>query len=402
MTTINDQFARRNVTILVIMQAVLGSQMPMIFIVAGLAGQKLASNICWATLPISVIVFSSMTTAPWLGPLMQKYGRRTGFLVGTLGGGIGAIVSAYGLYLGSFYVFLVGSYFAGVYMSAQAFFRFAATDMASDTFRPKAISYVMAGGLVSAILGPQLEKITSDATVIPFMGVYLGVLAINVFGSGLLLFLKRAPYTPEVRTEDSGRSFWELLKTPRIAVAIICAMVSYSLMNLLMTSTPLAVVDGGYSQDTAADIVSAHVLAMFIPSFFTGHLIARFGVERIMALGLVILTGAAVVGLSGFAIGNFYGALILLGIGWNFGFIGATSMLAGGHSVGERGRVQGMNDFMVFGLVTVASISSGTLMNCTGGSAAEGWTAVNLATLPFLALGFGALIWLALRGLRAT
>ena len=179
-------------------------------------------------------------------------------------------------------------------------------------------------------------------------------------------------------------------------------MVSYALMNLIMTSTPLAVVGCGYDKGMAADVVSAHVIAMFLPSFFTGHLIARFGVERIVAIGLVILGGAGLTGLAGVDATNFFGALILLGIGWNFGFIGATTMLANAHRPEERGRVQGMNDALVFGCVTVASLASGGLMNCSGGTAAEGWAAVNMAMVPFLVLAGGALIWLAMRPRQAA
>jgi MFS family permease len=174
-------------------------------------------------------------------------------------------------------------------------------------------------------------------------------------------------------------------------------MVSYALMNLVMTSTPLAVVGCGFDAGNAADVVTSHVLAMYVPSFFTGHLIARFGVEKIMAAGLLILAAAGGVALHGVELGNFFVALILLGIGWNFGFIGATTMLAGAHAPHERGRMQGLNDLLVFGGVTFASLASGGLMNCSGGSAVEGWTAVNLAMAPFLVLAGGALIWLALR-----
>jgi MFS family permease len=189
----------------------------------------------------------------------------------------------------------------------------------------------------------------------------------------------------------------ELLRTPRVAVAMICALVSYALMNLVMTSTPLAVVGCGYETNDAADVVMAHVLAMFVPSFFTGHMIARFGVEKVVGLGLLILTGAGAVALSGVELEQFFIALILLGVGWNFGFIGATSMLAGAHTVEERGRVQGLNDLIVFGGVTLASLASGGLMNCSGGTVQEGWNAVNMAMAPFIMLAGGALIWLTLR-----
>ncbi len=392
-----DAKARRNVVILLMSQAFLGSQMPMIFTIGGLAGQSLASNVCFATLPISLIVLGSMLSATPLSALMQRYGRRAGFFAGALGGSIGAAIGAVGLIQANFTLFLIGSLFTGIYMSAQGFYRFAAVDTASAEFRPKAISYVMAGGLVSAVLGPQLVKVSADAMVVPFLGTYLLVIGINLVGS--LLFLALDIPKPPAPAADAprGRTRWELLTTPRIAVAIICAMVSYSLMNLVMTSTPLAVVGCGFDKNDAADVVTAHVLAMFAPSFVTGHLIARFGVERIVSLGLVILAAAGGVALMGVELENFFVALVLLGIGWNFGFIGATNMLAAAHAPEERGRVQGMNDMIVFGCVTLASLSSGGLMNCSGGTAVEGWTAVNLAMAPFLVLAGGALIWLTLR-----
>ena len=396
MTYTDDTRAKRNVAVLVMAQAILGAQMPMIFVIGGLAGGQLASNVCLATLPISFIVFGSMTTAPWLSPLMQRNGRRFGFFIGAFAGAVGAAVSAYGLYTSSFLLLLAGSYLTGIYMSAQGFYRFAATDTASEAFRPKAISYVMAGGLLSAIVGPQLNKLVQDAFVVPFLGTYLAVVALNLVGMLLFLWLdlpKGSNAEPQVIVKAS-RSRRELLRDPRIVVAVICAMVSYSLMNLVMTSTPLAVVGCGFTKNNANDIVSAHVLAMFAPSFFTGHLIARFGVERIMSLGLVILGAAGLVALSGVALPNFFVALILLGFGWNFGFIGATTMLAGSHRPEERGVVQGMNDMIVFGMVTVASLASGGLMNCSGGTAIEGWNAVNLAMIPFLVLAGGSLIWL--------
>ncbi|MCE8511613.1 MFS transporter [Ruegeria pomeroyi] len=393
----NDSRAKRNVAVLVAAQAILGAQMPMIFTIGGLAGQSLASNVCLATLPISLIVLGSMLSATPISAIMQKWGRRAGFLLGALAGALGGAVGAYGLYLSSFPVFLAGSLLTGVYMSAHGFYRFAAADTASDAFRPKAISYVMAGGLAAAIIGPQLVKATSDAYVIPFLGTYYAVIGVNLLGALLFFFLDIPRPTPPAADSPRGRSRMELLKTPRIAVAVICAMVSYALMNLVMTSTPLAVVGCGYDQGDAADVVTSHVLAMYVPSFFTGHLIARFGVEKVVAAGLVVLAAAGVVALQGVDLNNFFIALILLGLGWNFGFIGATTMLAGAHEPHERGRMQGLNDLLVFGGVTMASLASGGLMNCSGGSPVEGWTAVNLAMVPFLTLAGGALIWLMLR-----
>ncbi len=397
MTDSTDRLARRNVLVLVASQAILGAQLPMIFTIAGLAGQSLAANACWATLPISLMVIGSMLTATPLSAFMSRYGRRAGFVLGTFGGALGAAIGAYGLYTSSFLAFLIGALFSGVYMSAQGFYRFAAADTASDAFRPKAISWVMAGGLLSAVVGPQLVKLTAGAFVIPFLGTYLAVIALNFLGVFLFAWLNIPKPKPPTAGDAQGRSRMELIRTPRIAVAVIVATVSYALMNLVMTSSPLAVVGCGFETKDAANVVTAHVLAMYAPSFFTGHVIARFGVEKVMATGLVILAGAGAVAMSGFELTNFFGALILLGVGWNFGFIGATTMLTSAHAPSERGRMQGMNDFIVFGGVTLASFSSGGLMNCSGGTVHAGWQAVNMAMLPFLVLAGGALIWLALR-----
>jgi MFS family permease len=379
----------------------MGAQIPLVFVVAGLAGQQLSPYACLATLPVSMVVLGSMTTAPWLSNVMQTYGRRVGFVIGTLGGMTGAGIAALGLTLDSFLVFLFGSYLTGIYMSANGFYRFAAADTASESFRPKAISYVMAGGLASAIIGPQLVSFITatdpDQTAMRFFNVYVAAALLNAVGL-VLFFALKIPKPPKPATDaETGRSHAELLRDPTIAVAIICGMVTYSLMNLVMTSTPLAVVGCGYSTADASNVVTSHVLAMFAPSFFTGHVIARFGAKKVVASGLVILGFAGVVALTGVELLNFYAALMLLGIGWNFGFIGATVMLASAHSPQERGRVQGMNDAIVFGCVMLASLASGGLMNCTGGDVVEGWSAVSMAMVPFLALAGGALVWLMRR-----
>lgn len=399
----DDRRARRNLAVLAVAQVVLGSQLPVNFILGGLAGQVLAPNRCLATLPITVIVLGTMLSAPLIADLMQRRGRRTGFLLGAAGGGIGAAVCGLALLWGSFGLFLAGSLLSGLYMSAQGFYRFAVADGASAAFRPRAISWVMAAGLVSAILGPQLVKLTADALApVPFAGAYLAVAVLNLVGAPVFAFLDSPRPRPATESDGIVRRRRDLLRDPRIAVAMVCAMVSYALMNLVMTATPLAVVGCGFATAQAADVVSGHVLAMFAPSFVTGHLIARYGASRVIAAGLVALAAAGGVGLSGVSLAHFTVALILLGAGWNFAFIGATTMLTAAHTPAERGRVQGMNDFAVFGLVCIGSLASGGLMNCTGGDAVAGWTAVNLAMAPFLAAAGAALIWLALRGRPLT
>ena len=270
MTSITDTRARRNVFVLVAAQAVLGAQMPMIFTIAGLAGKQLAPNACLATLPISAMVIGSMLTATPISAFMAKFGRRAGFVVGAAGGATGAAISAIGLSLSSFPLFVLGALLSGIYMSAQGFYRFAATDTASDAFRPKAISWVMAGGLLSAVFGPELVKLTAQSMAVTFLGTYITAIALNVVGVFLFVLLDIPKPAPRVAGASQGRSRMELLRTPRIAVAVIVATVCYALMNLVMTSSPLAVVGCGYHTSDAANVVTAHVLAMFVPSFFTG------------------------------------------------------------------------------------------------------------------------------------
>ncbi|AUH63412.1 MFS transporter [Paracoccus zhejiangensis] len=390
--------AHRNVAVLVAAQAVLGAQLPVNFIIGGLAGQMLAPNPCIATLPISMIILGSALTARPLAGFMQRHGRRAGFILAVVAGAIGAMIQATGLWLGSFWIFMSGAVLTGVYMSAQGFYRFAATDTASPAFAPRAISWVMAGGLAGAIIGPALVRATNDLTAVPFLASYAAVVGLNLLGPILFSFLDIPRPPAPAADAPQGRPLGEILRSPVVVVSMICAMVAYALMNLVMTSTPLAVVGCGFQPSNAADIVSAHVLAMYAPSFFTGTLINRFGAPRIVAIGLAILAAAGIVGISGVQLTHFFGTLILLGIGWNFGYIGATAMLTAAHSPAERGRVQGVNDFFVMGGVFLASLSSGGLMNCSGGSPEAGWAAVNLAMIPFLALAGAALIWLARRG----
>ena len=391
--------AWRNVIVLVMAQAIMGAQMPMIFTIGGLAGLMLSPNPCFATLPVSMIVLGSALSARPLSGFMQRHGRRAGFQIAALAGMAGAGIAALALYQGSFTLYLLGSLLTGIYMSAQGFYRFAATDTAPEAFAPRAISFVMAGGLASAFVALSLLKLTDGLSAIPHLYTYGAIVVLNLIGMMLFMGLDIPRPTPRaVGAAPEGRPTREILRNPAIVVAMICAMVSYALMNLVMTSTPLAMVGCGFDQAQAGDVVFSHVLAMFIPSFFTGHLINRFGAERIVGLGLLILTGAGSVALSGVDLGNFYISLILLGLGWNFGFIGATAMLARAHAPEERGRVQGINDLVVFGGVFLASLSSGGLMNCSGAMDAQaGWSAVNMAMVPFLVLAGGALIWLRMR-----
>ena len=386
-----------NVAVLVLAQAILGAQLSMVFITAGLAGAMIAPNPCFATLPVSMVMLGSAISARLLSGFMARHGRRAGFTIASLVAAIGAGIAFAGLERGNFALFTLGCTLIGAQMSAQGFYRFAAADVAPEALQPKMISLVQAGGLVSALIGPRLAKATAEMGGIPFAMTFAAIVALNMVGP-LIFALLRIPVLPRHATQAAGgRSLGEMLRTPEIAVAMICAMVSYALMNLVMTSTPLAMVGCGFAVADASGVTQAHMIAMFGPAFFTGHLIARFGAERIVTAGLVILAGAGAVALSGVELDHFYLALVLLGLGWNFGFIGSTAMLTAQHTPEERGRVQGINDAIVFGGVFLASLSSGALMGCGGGTAQQGWSAVNLMMLPFLTLAGGALIWMALR-----
>ena len=284
------------------------------FILGGLAGAYLSTPPCFATLPVSMIIIGSTVTAPFLSTFMQKFGRKFGFMLGSLCGALGASISSVALYISSFNLFLLGSLITGIYMSSYGFYRFAATDTAREIFRPKAISYVMAAGLVSAILGPQLVKLTAELSIIPFFGSYMTIVILNIFGPAIFSFLKIPIKSDITVSTKKSRSLIKILIAAPIRTAIICGMISYALMNLIMTSAPLAIVGCGFSQGNAADVVMAHVLAMSIPSFFTGHLILRFGVRPIIAVGLTLLCLAALSGLSGTGLFNFFITLILLSL----------------------------------------------------------------------------------------
>jgi predicted MFS family arabinose efflux permease len=388
----DDSRAKRALPYLVWAQAVLGAQMTVHFILGGLAGHLLAEDKAYATVPISLIVLGAMLSAPAMAWIMGRHGRRTGFLIGACAGALGGAVCAQAIVVQSFPMLLAGALITGIYMAGHNFYRFAAADLASRDFRPRAISWVMVGGLIAAVLGPQMVVWFKDALEpVPYAGAYRAMVALNLAGALPLLFLDIPTPPRGPRGQRAGRPWGEILGQRRVVVAMLCAMASYALMNLVMTSTPLAMVQCGFQTDDAAGVVRAHVLAMFAPSFFTGLLIARYRSPRIIAVGLAILLAGAMVALSGIGLHHFTIALVLIGIGWNFSFIGATTMLAGAHLPQEQARVQGLNDFLVMGMVTLGSFSSGALM------AGLGWEAVTLAAFPVVTLAAAALIWLVVR-----
>jgi predicted MFS family arabinose efflux permease len=387
----DDRRAKRNVAVLVFAQAVLGSQLAINIIVAGLAGADLAPDASLATLPISIVVVGSLLTAPLMSLFMGRYGRRAGFWVSALAGAIASALCARALFIGSFGLFMAGSMVLGVFQAAQGFFRFAAADTASEDFKPKAISWVMAGGLLSAVLGPEIVRATS-ATVadVPYAGAYLAMIVLNLVGAVGLWFLDIPTPPRAAKAADTGRRLGLIVRQPKFLIAVLSGMVGFSSMSLVMTSTPLAMVGHGFTPDHAADVVRWHIVAMFAPSFFTGSVIARFGHLPVIAAGLLLLGVCGAIALAGVELQHFYLALIALGMGWNFSFIGATSLLGTTHTRAEQAKVQGLNDFLVLGFVAVGSFGSGALLE------ASGWNAVQYAMAPALLAALAGVVWLAL------
>ena len=382
---------RGNLWLLVAAHGLLSGQLAVHMILGGLAGALLAERPEYATLPISAMIVATMVVTAPLSLFMQRFGRRAGFLLGAVSGAAGGSLCAYALAVGSFQLLLAGSLLIGGYQAANSYFRFAAADTAPAAFRPKAISWVLAGGLFGAIVGPEIVRQTRDLlSPVPYAGAYLSVVVVNLVGVLPVLFLN-LPKPPRAPERRSSRPLVEILRTSSVATAILCAMISYSMMTLVMTSTPLAMVTIGCSPDQAADVVRWHVVAMFLPSFFTGSLIVRFGHIRVIATGFALLAGAGAVALSGVGLPHFYVALVLLGVGWNFGFVGSTSLLTASHAPEDRARVQGINDVLLFASLAVASFGSGALLSTSG------WSAVQYAMLPAITLAAFGLLRLGVR-----
>ncbi len=379
---------RRNVALLAVAQTLVQSAAVLAMTLGALVGASLAPDPGLATLPITAIVVGTAATTIPAALLMRRIGRRAGFLVGASIGIGSGLIAAYGIYSGEFAVFVAGYALLGVYQGFTNYYRFAASEAAAPDFRARALSWVIAGGVVAAILGPQLAYWPRDWFVPSFLGSFLAQAALGVLALCALAQL-RMPRPSVVRAGAPMRSGAELVRQPVFLVAMGGAAVSYAVMLLVMTATPVAMVGAGHHMGDAVHVIQWHVLGMFAPSFFTGGLIARFGAPRVMAAGFVLLTGHVAIALAGMEFLYFASALVLLGVGWNFAFVGGTALLTTAYREGEQARAQAINDFVVFGTVAVASLSSGWLYHQFG------WQALNLAALPFLALALAATLALS-------
>ena len=389
-----DRLARRNALVLAVTQALAGGNSTVLVATAGIVGTMLAPDKSLATLPISIYVLGMwMGTLP-LGALARRLGRRDALQIGTVCGVLTGLICCVAVLQGSFLLLNVGAVFSGLYASAHQSYRFAAADTASEAFRPKAISWVLFGGVVAGVVGPQLVIVTQDLwPPYLFAATYVGQAALALISAGVLMFLNTPKPPPSVAAGD-GRPLSEIAKQPRFVVAVACGVATYSMMNLVMTSAPLAMVMCNHSVTDATLGLQWHVLGMYAPSFATGALISRFGLERVTGAGLALIIVAAVIGIAGISLWHFWVALALLGVGWNFAFIGATTMVTHCHRPNERNKVQAFNDFLVFGSMAIGSFSSGALL------VSFGWSMVNEVAFPVVLAATALLVWGTLRGRR--
>jgi MFS family permease len=384
--------ARRNIAVLTAAQALGAASPPIIVSLGGLVGQQFSQDPALVTLPVSLFNLGlALGTLP-AALVLRRYGRRSGYVFGAGFGIMAGLIAAFGIMSVSFLVFCLGTFTAGFYSAYVQSYRFAAADAAEGPLKAKAISSVMVGGLIAAIIGPQLVIWTRDAVPgTPFAGSFLSQAALAMLAIPVLLLLRTPRPVAGAAAQGSGRPLSQILLSPRYMLAVAAGVVSYGLMTFVMTAAPIAMVGHGHSVDHAALGIQWHVLAMFAPSFVTGHLMVRFGKERVTAIGLLLIAVSGAVALSGLDLLHFWVSLVLLGVGWNFGFIGATAMVTDCHTPEERGKAQGANDLMVFGTVASASFFSGTLLH------ASGWQTINWLIFPAVVLILVPLVWRAAR-----
>lgn len=376
---------RSNVVRLAVAQALAGANSTVVYATGAIVGNMLAPNSALATLPISIFVVGMAVCTLPAGAIAERYGRRTAFLLGAGGGVLAGLLAALAILYASFWLFCAATFFGGVYAAVVLSFRFAAADCVPPHLRPRALSAVMAGGVFAGVIGPQLVTHTMNLWApYLFAATYVCQAAVAVLSAVILAGVDLP--RPTAADLNAGRPLSIIALNPRFILAVVCGIISYLLMNFLMTAAPLAMKFCGLSQESANLGLQWHVIAMYAPSFWTGRLITRFGANTVIAVGLALIAAASVVGLLGIDIAHFWVTLILLGIGWNFGFIGASAIVLECHRPEEKARVQSFNDFLVFGTMTIGSFLSGGLLT------SYGWTTVLALSFAPLAIAVLALI----------
>ncbi|WP_186389646.1 MFS transporter [Stappia sp. TSB10P1A] len=359
------EHGRANVIRLALAQALAGANSVVVFATGAIVGHMLAPTPALATLPITIFVVGMAACTLPAGAIAQRHGRRATFLLGTVCGVLVGLLAALAVIIGSFWLFCAATFFGGAYGAVVLSFRFAAADCVPADKRPRALSLVMAGGVFAGVIGPQLVTHTMYLWM-PYMfaATFLAQAAVAALSAVILAGIRLPMPTAEERS--GGRPLALIVRQPRFLIAVTCGVVSYLLMNFLMTAAPLAMQLCGLSQESANLGLQWHVIAMYAPSFFTGSLIARFGAPAVVAAGLALIGASAAVGLTGLEVTQFWLALILLGVGWNFGFVGASALVLECHRPEEKTRVQSLNDFIVFGTMAFGSFLSGGLLTAYG------------------------------------
>src|SRR3954464_6567020 len=382
--TSGDARARSNVVRLAAAQALTGANSAVIFATGSIVGASLAPDMSLATAPPSMYVLGVAAGTLPTGAISRAYGRRVAFIVGTGCGVLTGVLAAFAILRGSFVLFCCATFLGGLYGAVAQSYRFAAADGASTAFRPKAVSWVMAGGVFAGVLGPQLVQWTMDIWP-PYLFAFSFV--VQAFVALIAMAVLAGVDAPRPAPSDlhGGRPLFEIARQPRFIAAALCGVIAYPMMNLVMTSAPLAMKICGLSVSDSNFGIQWHIVAMYGPSFFTGALIARFGARKVVAAGLLLEAGAACIGLSGITAMHFWATLVVLGVGWNFSFIGASALVLEAHRPQERNKVQAFNDFLVFGMMAIGSFSSGQLL------ASYGWSAVNMVVFPPVLLGLAVL-----------
>lgn len=379
----------RNTTLLLALcQGLLLTNTVILMAVNGLTGYMLADNKAYATIPAMTYVVGSALAAMPVSAWMKRVGRRVGFMQFAMFAIVGALICAYAVSIKSFWLLCLGTFFIGWYAASGALYRFAAADAASPENKARAISFVLIGGILGGLLGPESSKLTKDWLPVTFTGTYL---SLALFAMIAIVLLSRLTIPPAASAHADGpaRPLSEIVKQPKFFVAVIAAALGYGVMNLLMVATPLAMGFCGHPYKEAVFVLEWHIVGMFLPSLFTGSLIKRFGVLNVLGVGALLNFVAVAINVSGTSVSTFWFGLFILGVGWNFMYIGGTTLLTETYRPSEKNKVQGLNDALVFATMAVSSSASGVLVNTAG------WLKLNYVAVPFVALALGAVVWLA-------
>ena len=357
-------------------------------------GLLLVADKALATLPLALqFVAMAVTTIP-ASLYMGRFGRKVGFVTGAMIGVCGGVLGAFAITEGNFVLFCIASLFTGSFNGFCHYFRFAAADVSTDAFRSKAISYVLAGSVFAALLGPTLARNTYDILPVSYAGVYLALIGVYLLVATIISFVDIPRPTAEQRKAAGGRPLAEIARQPKFIIAVCAATFGYLVMSFLMTVTPIAMGVCGFTFSDSSYVIQAHVLGMYAPAFFTGHLINRFGVNNILIAGSVLCGASIVIHLSGIGYLNFLSGLVLVGIGWNFLFTGGTTLLTQTYTPAEKAKVQGLNDFFIWGTISVGAVTSGAVQHSAG------WSTVNLVMAPLVVIVFATTLWLRYSGKR--